>query len=520
MSNLRELAQNSKAWPFQQAREILKKIGNKTPEKGYVLFETGYGPSGLPHIGTFGEVVRTTMVMRAFQVLSDIPTKLWCISDDMDGMRKIPDTIPNKADYEQYMDLPLTAVPDPFGTHKSYGDNMNARLMAFLDTYKFEYEFFSSTELYKTGKFNDALISVLNNYEKIMDVMLPTLGEERQKTYSPFLPIDPETGKVLQVPMKSIDKANHTVTFDTPSGKEVTIKVTDGSCKLQWKPDFGMRWAALDVDFEMYGKDHLVNGPIYSKICSIIGGKPPHQMNYELFLDEKGQKISKSKGNGITIDEWLKYGTEESLAYYMYMAPQRAKKLYFDIIPKSVDEHIAHWKNYETQEPAKQLENPVFHLTGGHPEKAENLISFSLLLNLVSACNADDPKVLWGYIKHMIPDIDPENAGYLGKLVGRAVNYYNDFIKPNKKYRLPTDAEKTAMLKLVDSLRAVNSNATAEEIQSEVYAIGREFEFEQKDWFGGLYQVLLGAERGPRFGSFVALYGIEETIKLIEDKCA
>jgi len=520
MSNLRELATDSKAWPFQQAREILKKIGNKTPEKGYVLFETGYGPSGLPHIGTFGEVVRTTMVMRAFNILSDIPTKLWCVSDDMDGMRKVPDTIPNKEEYEQYLDLPLTAIPDPFGTHKSYGDNMNARMQAFLDTYDFEYEFFSASELYKTGRFNDALISVLNNYEKIMDVMIPTLGEVRQKTYSPFLPIDPETGKVLQVPMTSIDKENHTITFDAPSGKEVTMKVTDGNCKLQWKPDFGMRWAALDVDFEMYGKDHLVNGPIYSKICSIIGGKVPHQMNYELFLDEKGQKISKSKGNGITIDQWLKYGTEESLIYYMFMAPQRAKKLFFDIIPKSVDEHIAHWKSYETQEPTKQLVNPAFHVFSGHPEKPGDLISFSLLLNLVSACNADDPKILWGYIKHMVPNVDPENAGYLGKLVGRAVNYYNDFIKPNKKYRAPTDIEKTAMLQLVESLKKLDSSAPPEEIQTEVYAIAREFEFEQKDWFGGLYQVLLGAERGPRFGSFVALYGIDETIKLIEDKCS
>ena len=520
MTDIKELAQNSKAWPFQQAREILKKINNKTPEKGYVLFETGYGPSGLPHIGTFGEVVRTTMVMRAFNILSDIPTKLWCVSDDMDAMRKIPDTIPNKEEYERYMDLPLTAIPDPFGTHESYGAHMNARLRAFLDKYEFEYEFFSATELYKDGTYNDALLKVLDNYEKIMGVMLPTLGEERQKTYSPFLPVDPDTGKVLQVPMKSIDKENHTITFDSPSGKEHTIKVTNGTCKLQWKPDFGMRWAALDVDFEMYGKDHLVNGPIYSKICSIIGGKVPHQMNYELFLDEKGQKISKSKGNGITIDEWLKYGTEESLTYYMFMAPQRAKKLYFDVIPKSVDEHIAHWKNFETQELDKQLENPVFHTSFGHPGKAENLISFSLLLNLVSACNADDPKVLWGYIRHMIPDIDPENAGYLGKLVGRAVNYYNDFIKPNKKYRAPSDVEKTAMLKLVDSLQSIDPKSPAEEIQKEVYAIGREFEFEQKDWFGGLYQVLLGAERGPRFGSFVALYGINETIDLIKDKCA
>lgn len=518
MSTLRDFGLKSNAWPFVQAREILKRIGNKTPKKGYVLFETGYGPSGLPHIGTFGEVVRTTMVRKAFELISDIPTRLFCVSDDMDGMRKIPDTIPNKEEYVKYMDLPLTSIPDPFGTHESFGHNMNSRLRAFLDKYHFEYEFISATECYKTGKFNDALNKALEKYDEIMEIMIPTLGEERQQTYSPFLPVDPDTGRVLQVPMINVDKVNHTITFKTPSGREVTTKVTDGACKLQWKPDFGVRWAALDVDFEMYGKDHLINGPIYSKICSVVGGNPPQQMFYELFLDEEGKKISKSKGNGLTIDEWLRYGTEESLAYYMYLSPQKAKKLYFDVIPKSVDEHISFWKAYDSQEPEKQVDNPLFHTNFGHPPKVEPLISYSLLLNLVSACNSEDKNVIWGYIKKVMPEANEATAKYLITLVERAINYYHDFIKPNKKFRDPSDVEKAALADLVKVLKEIPETATAEEIQNQVYAIGKNHNIELKDWFSGLYEILLGATQGPRFGSFVALYGIKSTIELIEQK--
>jgi len=515
---MRELALQSKAWPFVEARNILKKINNKTPEKGYVLFETGYGPSGLPHIGTFGEVVRTTMIRKAFELISDIPTRLFCFSDDMDGMRKIPDTIPNKDDYIQYLDLPLTKIPDPFGTSESYGHNMNARLRAFLDGFDFEYEFFSATDCYKEGMFNEYLNKVIDHYDEIMAIMLPTLGEDRRKTYSPILPVDPDTGKVLQVPMLDVDKKNYTVTFETPSGKKVTTEITNGKSKLQWKPDFGMRWAALDVDFETYGKDHLVNGPIYTKICRALGGKGPHQFFYELFLDEKGEKISKSKGNGITIDQWLRYAPRESLAYYMFLTPQRAKKLHFDIIPKCVDEYIQHWKSYEELAPEKKIDNPLFHIHFGHPPKLEPVISFALLMNVVSACNSADENVIWGYINQSMPDSNKENSPFLTKLVESAINYYHDFVKPNKKFRSATDKEKQAMNKLAEVLAEIEHGVPAEEIQSHVYAIGKEFEFELKDWFKALYEVLLGAEQGPRFGSFIALFGIKETIELIKSK--
>lgn len=516
MSELINAALKSNAWPFQEAKAILKKINNKVPAKGYVLFETGYGPSGLPHIGTFGEVVRTTMVKHAFELISDIPTKLYCVSDDMDGMRKIPDTIPNKEEYTKYMGLPLTAIPDPFGTHESYGHHMNARLREFLDKFNFKYEFISSTECYKKGVYNETLLKVLDKYEEIMNIMLPTLGEERRQTYSPFLPIDPESGIVLQVPTLEINKKQHTITYKNPNGNLITSEVINGKCKLQWKPDFGMRWAAFDVDFEMYGKDHLVNGPIYTAICKTIGGKAPHQMYYELFLDEKGEKISKTKGNGITIEEWLKYATQESLSYFMYLSPSKAKKLYFDVIPKCVDEYIHYLKSYPEQNVDKKLENPVYHIHQSNPPKTEIPISFSLLLNLVNACNTDDINVLSGYIKHAAPEFNTDNCPIFNELMKKAISYYEDFIRPNKRYRNPTPQEKEALLKLIDELKAADKNITQEQIQNLIYNIGREFAFEIKDWFKALYEILLGATEGPRIGSFIALYGINETITLIK----
>ncbi|MFN5382779.1 MAG: lysine--tRNA ligase [Alphaproteobacteria bacterium] len=516
-----QAASNCNAWPFQEARALYDYIGKKTPDKGYVLFETGYGPSGFPHIGTFGEVVRTIMVKDAFnKMYPDIPTRLYCVSDDMDGMRKVPDVIPNPENFKQYIGLPLTKVPDPFGTHESYGHHMNYRLRTFLDTFGFKYEFLSATDCYVNGTFNEMLHNVIDSYAKIMDIMLPTLGEERQQTYSPFLPVDPESGEVLQVSVTNVDKQNYTITYQNKSGKTITSEVTNGKTKLQWKPDFGMRWAAFDVDFEIYGKDHLVNGPIYTKICRAIGGKGPYQTFYELFLDEKGQKISKTKGNGITIDEWLKYATAESLAYFMYLSPKKAKRLYFDVIPKCVDEYLHYLRSYHaTEEVVKRYENPVYHIHQGHPPKINFSISYSLLINLVSACGSEDEGVIRGYIKNSEPNLDEDESGILDALIQRAINYYHDFIKPNKKYREATEKEKSAMSALANALEAFDDSATQDELQNKVYEIGKEFEIDLKAWFKGLYEVLLGAEQGPRFGSFIKLYGVQKTIELLRSKC-
>ena len=516
MSKMRDAATQSKAWPFEEARRILKRFEKKPPEKGYVLFETGYGPSGLPHIGTFGEVARTTMIMRAFQELSDIPTRLVCFSDDLDGMRKVPGNVPNPERLTEHLQRPLTSVPDPFGEYESFGHHNNAMLRRFLDTFGFEYDFISATEFYQSGQFDQILLRAVEKYDDIMKVMLVSLREERQKTYSIFLPIHPETRRVLYVPMNSVDAQNGTITFDTEEGEEMTLPVTGGNVKLQWKPDFGARWAALGVDFEMYGKDHSTNTPIYDKICRILGHPAPEHFSYELFLDENGQKISKTSGNGVSIDEWLTYASTESLSYFMYLKPKTAKRMHFDVIPKAVDEYHQQLRAYEGQDDRARLNNPVWHIHGGDVPVSKMVVPFSMLLNLASVSGAEDKDQLWGFIKRYAPEASAETHADLDAAAGFAVRYYNDFVKPAKIYRAPTDLEREALIALRDGLKAWDQGLDGDALQSLVFACGRERFDPMRDWFKALYEVLLGASQGPRFGGFIALLGIEESIALID----
>lgn len=516
-----EIAFAAHAWPFEEARKVLarverrKKAGDPVRE---VLFETGYGPSGLPHIGTFGEVARTTWVRRAFALMSDIPTRLIAMSDDMDGLRKVPDNVPNKEMMTANLGKPLTSIPDPFGTHESYGRNMNARLCAFLDRFGFEYDFRSATDMYKSGVYDAALLRVLARYDDVMNVMLPTLGEERQQTYSPFLPISPRSGKVLLARVVAHDAAKGTITYIEEDGSEETVPVTGGHCKLQWKPDFGMRWAALGVDYEMYGKDHLPSQGLYDAICKIAGGMPPEHFVFELFLDEHGQKISKSKGNGLTTDEWLTYGPDESLALFMFQKPRAAKKLYFDQIPKAVDDYIALLGKFYSNESgeAERLENPVWHIHHGHPPHETYPVTFALLLNLVSASNASTHDILWGFIRAYAPEAAPERNPGLDRLVGYAIRYYEDFVKPQKRYRAPSEKERAALADLAARLAAMTDERDGEVAQAVVYEIGKAHGFEPlRDWFKALYEVLFGQSQGPRFGSFAVLFGCAETANLI-----
>ncbi len=590
----------AKAWPFEEARALLTRIQAMPNHSGTVVFETGYGPSGLPHIGTFGEVARTAMVRHAFEVLTEgkYKTRLICFSDDRDGLRKVPDGLPNPEMIAANIGKPLTSIPDPFGTHESFGHHMNARLRAFLDNFGFDYEFKSSTETYKSGEFDGALLSILRNYDAVMKVMLPTLGDERAETYSPFLPISPISGKVLLAKVVKTDVEKGTITYLEEDGSEMEVPVTGGHCKLQWKPDMGMRWAALSVDYEMYGKDHLASAPLYDAICKIAGGIPPQQMMFELFLDANGQKISKSKGNGITIDEWLTYAPEESLALYMFINPRRAKKLHFDVIPQQVDDYLGYVEKYgagssvlgsgkqenvdpspSTQHPAPStlLDNPAWHIHAGKPPAPESNIKFSLLLNLVSACNAEDKSVLWSFLRRELPNATPENSPMLDKLCGYAVRYFHDFVKPTKKFRAPSDTERLAMGELREYLvELVQGGAagaplptgeagllneqrefrkpgegkapittvpspglltipssgdgsnptspggrglpTAEEIQTRIYEIGLKYYSKEtmREWFKAMYETLLGSPQGPRMGSFIALFGAEGTIGLID----
>jgi lysyl-tRNA synthetase class 1 len=536
-ASLREIAENANAWPFEEARKIVARL--KKHPKDEVTFETGYGPSGLPHIGTFGEVARTTMVRHAFHILTDnkVKTRLIAFSDDMDGLRKVPDNVPNRDMMASHLGKPLSRVPDPFSNeYPSFGAANNARLRAFLDRFDFQYEFLSSTDCYTSGRFDAALLKVLERFDEVMATMLPSLREERAQTYSPFLPISPRTGIVLQVRILSHDARAGTITYEDPETKEhMTTLVTGGRTKLQWKPDWAMRWVALGVDYEMAGKDLIDSVRLSGEICRALGGAPPEGFNYELFLDENGQKISKSRGNGLTIDEWLRYASQESLSLFMYREPKSAKRLYFDVIPRHVDEYQQSLEAYERQDVKQRLSNPVWHIHAGRPPKPDMPISFSMLLTLVASSNAENAETLWGFIGHYRPGVTPQTHPKLDALVGYAIHYFRDFVLPEKKFRQPTDVERAALLDLRDALSQLSPDATPQQIQDVVYEIGRREPFLDKtgkiktkdgkpgvalDWFNMLYQVLLGQEKGPRFGSFVAVYGIKNTVDMIDGALA
>jgi lysyl-tRNA synthetase class 1 len=516
----RTTAEAARAWPFEEARKIVARIGGKVPAKGYVLFETGYGPSGLPHIGTFGEVVRTMVVRQAFKHLSDVPTRLFCFSDDMDGLRKVPDNVPNKEMLAAHLGKPLTSVPDPFSNeYPSFGAANNARLRAFLDSFGFEYEFQSATEYYKSGKFDAMLLAMLRHYDEVQAVMLPTLGEERRATYSVFLPISPKSGRVLQVPMVKVDADAGTIVYRDEDGSTVETPVTGGNVKLQWKADWAGRWFALGVDYEMYGKDLIPSAELSARIVKILGGTPPEGFNYELFLDHEGKKISKSKGNGLSVEEWLRYASPESLSLYMHQQPRRAKRLHFDVIPRAVDEYLSLVEKLPTEEPAKSLENPAWHIhNGAIPENNTGGVSFAMLLNLAGVANTEDKDVLWQYLRRYVPGATPESSPYLDQLLSGAVAYYQDFVKATKKFRLPTDKERAALKDLADTLRSIPESESAEFIQNEVYEAGkRHFAKEElRQWFKALYEVLLGSEQGPRMGAFIKLFGRDNVVRLID----
>lgn len=504
---------DAKSWPFEEAKKIVEKV--KCSDKEFVLFETGYGPSGLPHIGTFGEVLRTTMVMNAFKRLSDRKCKLIAFSDDMDGFRKVPDNVPNKAMLEQNLGKPLTDVPDPFEKYESFAVHNNAMLCRFLDSFGFEYDFKSSTELYKSGYFNSSLLLVLKYYDEIMKIMLPSLREERQQTYSPFLPISKINGVVLQVPIMEYDLEKATIKYEDPAIHEVVeSSILNGECKLQWKVDWGMRWTAFGIDYEMSGKDLIDSVKLSSEICKTIGGQPPINLTYELFLDNEGKKISKSKGNGLSIDEWLKYAPQESLSYYMYQSPKRAKRLFFDVIPAAQDEYIDSVCKFNNGD-GKKCDNPVFHIHNGNPPKFTDCPKFSMLLNLVQTCNTLDKDVLFSFVKKYA--ISDESQQIIKKMCEYAVKYYQDFVAGTLHKKTPNQHEKEALIALCEKLKNVDGSLSDTEMQAIVFFVGNEFySGRMRDWFVCLYTVLFGTESGPRMGTFINIYGVKNTIKLIE----
>tara|TARA_B100001939_G_scaffold348173_1_gene373443 strand:- start:1037 stop:2599 length:1563 start_codon:yes stop_codon:yes gene_type:complete len=507
------------AWPFVEAKKILKEKKSSIEKKGKIILQTGYGPSGLPHIGTFGEVARTSMVVNALNHITNLPKEIITFSDDMDGLRKVPDNIPNSKKLQENLHKPLTEVPDPFEKYSSFGEHNNELLKKFLNEFNFKYTFKSSTQLYKSGYFNETLELILKNYNGIMDIIIPTLGKERQKTYSPFLPICPNTGKVLEIPVLEIDEKNSKIIFDN-EGKKLEKSILNGDCKLQWKVDWAMRWYALDVDFEMYGKDLIESAILSTKIIKLLGKSSPCGFAYELFLDEKGEKISKSKGNGITIDQWLQYASPESLSLFMYQNPKRAKKLYKEVVPKAVDEYLDFIEKGKTQDQLQTLLNPVWHVHDGVIPKENSIMSFSMLLNLVETSNADNKELLWKFVKKYKKNISEKEYPIFDKLIGYAIKYYNDIIKLNKKYKKPNDNEKVALEALIKTLDSCNDDMSPEDIQTKIYSAGKENGYKEslRDWFKLIYEVIFGVENGPRLGFFISFFGVNETKKLIKQK--
>jgi len=507
------------AWPIVEAKKILKERKPYIQKKDKIILQTGYGPSGLPHIGTFAEVARTSMIVNALNQITDIPKEIITFSDDMDGLRKVPDNIPNPKKLEENLHKPLTEVPDPFGIYDSFGKHNNEMLIKFLDEFNFKYSFKSSTKLYKSGFFNETLKLILKNYNGIMDIIIPTLGKERQKTYSPFLPICSDTGKVLEIPIIEIDEKSSKIIFDN-NGEKLEKSILDGNCKLQWKVDWAMRWYAIDVDFEMYGKDLIESAILSTKIIKLLGKSNPTGFAYELFLDEKGEKISKSKGNGITIEQWLEYASPESLSLFMYQNPKRAKKLYKEIVPKAVDEYLDFVEKGKTQNELQILMNPVWHVHNGKMPNEKNIMSFSMLLNLVEASNADQKDLLWKFVKRYKKDISEKEQPIFDNLIGYAIKYYKDVIKKNKKYKKPNKNEKLALQKLINILDKCNDDMAPEDIQTKIYTIGKESGYKEnlRDWFKLIYEVVFGDEDGPRMGFFISFFGVSETKELIKDK--
>ena len=513
------LIQTTSSWPFVEIRKLLKDRKDIIKKKKKIIFQTGYGPSGLPHIGTFGEVARTTMMINALNHIQKIDHELITFSDDMDGLRKVPDNIPNDEILKNNLGKPLTSIPDPFKKFNSFGEHNNEKLKEFLKKFNFEFTFKSSTESYKKGIFNNSLIRVLEKYDEIMNIILPTLRSERRKTYSPFLPICPKSGKVLEIPLVSMDKKSRKVVFEN-NGEKIETDILDGKCKLQWKVDWAMRWFTFDVDFEMYGKDLTESAILSNKICQTLGKKPPNGFAYELFLDEKGEKISKSKGNGISIEQWLRYASPESLALYMYPNPKRAKKLYSEVVPKAVDEYLDYIEKYPKQDLKDKILNPVWHVHNGSPPREKIVMPFSMLLNLVGSSNADNKEILWKFINRFHKEIDQKKYKILDRLTEFAINYFKDKVKPNKKFKIPNTKEKKALENLVKKLKKIDQKLSPEEIQTHVYTVGKENGYEKnlRDWFKLIYEVVFGEENGPRIGFFISFFGLNETIRLINDK--
>ena len=514
-------------WPFIEAQRIIDRLGKIG--KTSVTAETGYGPSGLPHIGTFGEVARTSFVLQALKTLAPrIDSRIIAFSDDMDGLREVPRNLPNAEMLKEHLGKPLTSIPDPFGKEKSFAHYMNHRLREFLDSFGFEYTFASSTEQYASGVFDEGLRRVMAHYEPISELFKATIAEEKRAAWSPFFPVCENCGRVYSTRVTALDRDNFTVSYacDAPlSGKYAacghigTASILSGGCKLGWKVDWALRWYSLGIDYEMHGEDLLESARLSSKIVKIIGGEPPELFKYELFLDEKGKKISKKIGNGISIEQWLRFAPVDSLLYIMYMKPQQAKKMGLTILPEIVDQYLELVAGYDGAE-----DSPVPFITrlskGGHADKlgSQKIVTYSLIIELILALNHDDPRMVRDYLLKYQPDI-AGNVAYYESLIVNALAYYREVLLPGRTAESADHQLDAAIVVLRDELArraAAGTEPDADELQTAVFQVAKDRDVKMKDWFRTLYRVFLGQSQGPRIGSFIALLGYRTCIERLE----
>ena len=512
-----------RSWPFKEAEKLCKRFQH--PPESPVRFETGFGPSGLPHIGTFAENARTTWVRHAFEFLTGWPTQLIAFSDDMDGLRKVPLNMPRQDMLANHLGKPLCHIPDPFETSDSYSGTMNTKLRSFLDGYQFDYTFQGSYEAYQRGDFNEGLEIILRNVDAVKSIILPTMSAEKGRDWSPFFPICGKCGKINSTRVTGYDVANNAVGYVCDRqedrakgcGYQGTASIFNGHVKVGWKVDWALRWYAYDIAYEMYGKDLIESAKLSGRITRLMGKQPPTGLFCELFLDEDGRKISKSVGKGLTIDSWTMYAPLESLLYYIFQNPKQAKRLFWGIVPKSVDDYLLGLNNYHSLDAQKKPDSPLWHLfnKGAGVPEFKTSINFSLVNNLVSAVGADDRELILEYLKRYDPGIEAHRA-VIEDLVNKAMNYYRDFIVPHKRYRMPTTQEKKMLMRLRDELAAYEGD-DEKEIQTLPFAVAREYSEPPNNFFKLFYEVVFGQERGPRFGTFVRLVGKEKAISLLDE---
>ena len=515
-----------KSWPFKEAERIIK-ARERTQANGPALFQTGFGPSGLPHIGTFAEVARTTWVRRAFEYLSGEETRLYAFCDDQDGLRKVPDNLPNQEMLQANLGKPLCDIPDPYGCCESFSHHMIGNLERFLDTFEFDYTLKRSSDAYRSGEFNNGLAILLDKVEDVLDIILPTMKEENRAAWSPFFPRCETCGRVNTTRVTAYNKSEKTIDYTCDidlgnvagCGHAGTSSVLGGASKMGWKIDWALRWYCYGVDYEMYGKDLIPSAELSAKIVRLMGGRPPQGLFYELFLDEMGEKISKSKGNGVSIEQWLEYAPIDSLAHFIFREPRQAKKLFFNMIPKTMDEYLDHLRKYPSVADEKKPDTPLWHIhnRGRQVPSYNSSINFSTVNNLVSALGNPTRDLLISYLARY----DEKSTTYpdvIDGLIEKGLKFYEDHILPTKQYRTPTATERPLFEQLAETLKSLGiEEKTEKELQGLVFDIARDNDTDPKTFFAAIYQVLLGQERGPRFGTFAKLVGIERVLSLIEE---